>query len=125
MHAGVLAAAQVLAAAGASEVFTLQRRRPTYRPGDKESYRDWLRAVRRAGFRAGRATLVSYHQMGSCRMGTDPATSAVGPDHQTHELPGLYIADASLFPTASGVNPMLSVMALAHRAAGLLAARLG
>jgi choline dehydrogenase-like flavoprotein len=124
MHAGVLAAAQVLAAAGASEVFTLQRRRPTYRPGDKESYRDWLRAVRRAGFRAGRATLVSYHQMGSCRMGTDPATSAVGPDHQTHELPGLYVADASLFPTASGVNPMLSVMALAHRAAGLLAARL-
>ncbi|HEV2873286.1 MAG TPA: GMC oxidoreductase, partial [Actinomycetota bacterium] len=61
---------------------------------------------------------------GSCRMGTDPASSAVGPDHQTHELPGLYVADASLFPTASGVNPMLSVMALAHRAARLLAARL-
>jgi choline dehydrogenase-like flavoprotein len=36
----------------------------------------------------------------------------------------LYVADASLFPTASGVNPMLSVMALAHRAAAKLAAHL-
>ncbi|MFL6298679.1 MAG: hypothetical protein ACJ75M_23405 [Actinomycetes bacterium] len=34
------------------------------------------------------------------------------------------MADASLFPTASGVNPMLSVMALAHRAAGQITARL-
>jgi choline dehydrogenase-like flavoprotein len=125
MHAGVVTAAQVLAAAGASEVFTLQHRRPTYRPGDKEALRYWLRTVRRTGFRPGRATLFSYHQMGSCRIGANPATSAVDPDHQTHELPGLYVADASLFPTASGVNPMLSVMALAHRAASLLAARLG
>ncbi|HEV3504526.1 MAG TPA: GMC family oxidoreductase N-terminal domain-containing protein, partial [Actinomycetes bacterium] len=124
MLAGVLAAGQVLAAAGAGEVFSLQRQRFAFRPGDPGSHRDWMGAVNRAGFRRGRATLVSYHQMGSCRIGTDPATSAVGPDHQAHELPGLYVADASLFPTASGVNPMLSVMALAHRAAGLLAARL-
>jgi choline dehydrogenase-like flavoprotein len=63
--------------------------------------------------------------MGSCRIGTDPAASSVGPDHRTHEVDGLYVADASLFPTASGVNPMLSVMALAHRAAAGIAARLG
>ena len=54
----------------------------------------------------------------------DPSGSAVGPDHRTHEVDGLYVADASLFPTASGVNPMLSVMALAHRAAGKVTARL-
>jgi choline dehydrogenase-like flavoprotein len=72
----------------------------------------------------GRAALFSYHQMGSCRIGADPTSSAVGPDHQAHEVKGLYVADASLFPTASGVNPMLSVMALAHRAAGQIAARL-
>ena len=125
MLAGVIAAGQVLAAAGAEEVFSLHRQRFAFRPGDQSSERDWMRAVNRAGFAGGRATLASYHQMGSCRMGTDPATSAVGPDHQAHELPGLYVADASLFPTASGVNPMLTVMALAHRAAGLLAARLG
>jgi len=105
-------------------VFSLHRRRLAFRPGDPAAHRAWAEATRRAGFGGGRVTLVSYHQMGSCRIGTDPATSAVGPDHQAHELPGLYVADASLFPTASGVNPMLSVMALAHRAAGLLAARL-
>ena len=124
MAEGVAAAGEVLAAAGAGEVFSLHRRRLAFRPGDPAAHRAWAEATRRAGFGGGRVTLVSYHQMGSCRIGTDPATSAVGPDHQTHELAGLYVADASLFPTASGVNPMLSVMALAHRAAGLLAARL-
>jgi len=124
MAEGVAAAGEVLAAAGASEVFSLHRRRLAFRPGDPAAHRAWAEATRRAGFGGGRVTLVSYHQMGSCRIGTDPATSSVGPDHQTHELAGLYVADASLFPTASGVNPMLSVMALAHRAARLLAARL-
>ncbi len=125
MAAGLAAAGEVLAAAGATEVFSLHRDRLAFRPRDPGAMRAWAEATRRAGFAGGRATLASYHQMGSCRMGTDPATSAVGPDHQAHELPGLYVADASLFPTASGVNPMLTVMALAHRAAGLVAARLG
>jgi long-chain-alcohol oxidase len=124
MAAGVAAAGQVLAAAGATEVFSLQRQRPTFRPGDPAAHRAWAEATRRAGFGGGRAALFSYHQMGSCRIGADPASSAVGPDHRSHEVDGLYVADASLFPTASGVNPMLSVMALAHRAAGQVAARL-
>jgi choline dehydrogenase-like flavoprotein len=125
MAAGLAAAGQVLAAAGATEVFSLQRRRPAFRPGDPAAHRAWAETTRRAGFGGGRAALFSYHQMGSCRIGADPATSAVGPDHRSHEVDRLYVADASLFPTASGVNPMLTVMALAHRAAGLLAARLG
>jgi choline dehydrogenase-like flavoprotein len=125
LFAGVAMAAEVLAAAGATEVFSLQRRRPAFRPGDRPGQRDWRAAVGRAGFGPGRAALFSYHQMGSCRIGTDRAASAVGPDHRSHEVDGLYVADASLFPTASGVNPMLSVMALAHRAAAKIAARLG
>jgi long-chain-alcohol oxidase len=124
MAAGVAAAGEVLAAAGAREVFSIQRRPLAFRPGPPGAHRAWAEATRRAGFGSGRATLFSYHQMGSCRIGADPATSAVGPDHQAHEVEGLYVADASLFPTASGVNPMLSVMALAHRAAGHLAAHL-
>jgi long-chain-alcohol oxidase len=125
MAAGLAAAGEVLAAAGAGEVFSLQRRPLAFRPGAPGAHRAWAEATRQAGFRGGQATLASYHQMGSCRMGADPATSAVGPDHQTHEVEGLFVADASLFPTASGVNPMLSVMALAHRAAAQVAARLG
>jgi long-chain-alcohol oxidase len=124
MAAGLAAAGEVLAAAGADEVFSLHRQRFAFRPGDPEAHRAWAAATRRAGFGGGRATLASYHQMGSCRIGADPTSSAVGPDHQTHEVEGLYVADASLFPTASGVNPMLSVMALAHRAAGRVAAAL-
>ncbi|HET8788671.1 MAG TPA: GMC family oxidoreductase, partial [Actinomycetes bacterium] len=124
MAAGLAAAGEVLAAAGAAEVFSLHRRRFAFRPGSPAAHRAWADATRQAGFAGGRATLASYHQMGSCRIGADPATSAVGPDHQTHEVEGLFVADASLFPTASGVNPMLSVMALAHRAAAKVAARL-
>jgi long-chain-alcohol oxidase len=124
LAAGLAAAGQVLAAAGASEVFSLHRRRLAFRPGAAGAHRAWAEATRRAGLAGGRVALFSYHQMGSCRIGADPAASAVGPDHQAHEVEGLYVADASLFPTASGVNPMLSVMALAHRAAGQLAARL-
>ena len=124
MAAGLAAAGEVLAAAGAAEVFSLHRRRFAFRPGSPAAHRAWAEATRQAGFSGGRATLASYHQMGSCRIGADPATSAVGPDHQTHEVEGLFVADASLFPTASGVNPMLSVMALAHRAAAKVTARL-
>jgi choline dehydrogenase-like flavoprotein len=124
MAAGLAAAGEVLAAAGAEEVFSIQRRRLGFRPGEPGAARDWAEATRRAGFGRGRASLFSYHQMGSCRIGTDPASSAVGPDHRSHEVDGLYVADASLFPTASGVNPMLSVMALAHRAAARISARL-
>ncbi|HEV2029000.1 MAG TPA: GMC family oxidoreductase N-terminal domain-containing protein [Candidatus Dormibacteraeota bacterium] len=64
-----------------------------------------------------RLPLFTAHQMGSCRLGKDPRTSVADPYGQVHGIPGLYVADASGFPTASGVNPMLSVMALAYRVA--------
>jgi long-chain-alcohol oxidase len=124
MAAGMAAAGEILAAAGASEVFSVHRQRFAFRPGGTDAHRAWAEATRQAGYRAGRATLASYHQMGSCRIGTDPAGSAVGPDQQTHEVKALYVADASVFPTAVGVNPMLTVMGLAHRAAAGIADRL-
>jgi long-chain-alcohol oxidase len=124
MAAGMAAAGEVLAAAGASEVFSVHRQRFAFRPSGPDAHRRWAEATRQAGYRAGRATLASYHQMGSCRIGTDPAGSAVGPDQQSHEVKALYVADASVFPTAVGVNPMLTVMGLAHRAAAGIADRL-
>ncbi len=123
--AGVAGAGQVLAAAGAAEIFSMHPRRISFRPDQPGGYESWAAATRRAGYRGGRVTFFSYHQMGSCRLGSDPGTSAVGPDHETHEVRGLFVADSSVFPTASGVNPMLSVMGLAHRAAGRIAARVG
>jgi choline dehydrogenase-like flavoprotein len=68
--------------------------------------------------------ILSFHQMASCRMGADPRTSAIDPENRAHEVRGLYVADASAFPTASGVNPMLTIMAIAHRAAQAIKASL-
>jgi choline dehydrogenase-like flavoprotein len=69
------------------------------------------------GVAPNRLPLFTAHQMGSCRLGMDQRTSVADPYGQVHGAPGLYVADASGFPTASGVNPMLSVMALAYRVA--------
>ena len=64
----------------------------------------------------------SLHHMGSCRMGADPATSAANPWGELHDVKGVWIGDGSAFPTATGTNPMISVMALAHRTAEAIAA---
>ncbi len=60
---------------------------------------------------------LSYHPLGTCKMGRDPRTSVVGLDHQSHDVPGLYVVDGSTVPSALGVNPQLTIMAMATRAA--------
>ena len=55
----------------------------------------------------------------------DPAalkTSVAGPFGELHDTPGVWIGDASAFPTASGTNPMITTMALAHRTAAAMRA---
>jgi choline dehydrogenase-like flavoprotein len=67
-------------------------------------------------------TLVSsgtHHVLGTCRMGTDPATSVVGPDCRSHDVPNLWICDGSVFPTVGAVNPSLTIQAIATRTARL------
>jgi choline dehydrogenase-like flavoprotein len=61
--------------------------------------------------------LFTPHLMGTCRMGSRPESSVVDPSGELWELPGCYVADASLFPTAIGVNPQITIMALATRVA--------
>lgn len=58
------------------------------------------------------------HLMGGCRMGSDPATSVTNGFGQTHDIPNLFVAGASLFVTSGGGNPTNTVMALALRSAG-------
>ncbi|MDH6243520.1 GMC family oxidoreductase [Mycobacterium sp. OTB74] len=55
------------------------------------------------------------HPMGTCRMGSDPAHSVVDPRGQVWEHPGLYVGDASVFPSSAGVGPSLTVAALGLR----------
>lgn len=121
---GLVGAAKVMEAAGAEEVFSQHHSMISYRPGTPGAREAWAEATRRAGYRNGRITFFSYHQMGSCRMGTDPSSSAIDPDNQTHEVRDLYVTDASAFPTASGVNPMLSIYGIANRAGRRIAERL-
>ncbi len=61
--------------------------------------------------------LFTPHLMGTCRIGSTPENSVVNLRGEAWDLPGCYVADASLFPTAIGVNPQITIMALATRIA--------
>jgi choline dehydrogenase-like flavoprotein len=60
---------------------------------------------------------VFNHQLGGCRMGSDPRSSVVNAFCRTHDVPNLYVVDGSVFPSASEKNPTLTIMALAARTA--------
>lgn len=125
MVEGLINAGKVMEAAGARSIYTLHRSPIHYTPGRPDAHERWADQVRARGMKAKVITGFSYHQMGSCRMGADPSKGAIDGDNQTHEVQGLYVMDASAFPTASGVNPMLSIYGIAHRAARRLAERIG
>ncbi|MHC4120242.1 MAG: FAD-dependent oxidoreductase [Planctomycetota bacterium] len=63
------------------------------------------------------------HLMGGCRMGTDSKHSVVNPEFEVHGYKNLYIGDASLFPNAPGINPSLTIFALAERLSDQLLGR--
>lgn len=84
-----------------------------------------LNRLRRARPRAHDFELSAYHPLGTARMGGDPRRAVIGPDHQAHDVPGLYVVDGSAVPSALGVNPQITIMALATRAADRIDAALG
>ena len=61
--------------------------------------------------------------MSTARMGADPRRSVADPDGAVRGVHGVWVADASAFPTASGVNPTMTIMALAMRSARRMLAR--
>jgi gluconate 2-dehydrogenase alpha chain len=63
----------------------------------------------------------SRHNVGTTRMGTDPATSVVDPTGRVHSLDNVVVADSSVFVTSAGYGPTLTLVALAARAAHVLA----
>lgn len=89
---------------------------------------DKLRSTARETFRrAGYWTVarkqapVLWHQVGTARMGADPASSVVNADCQVHGIEGLFILDASVLPSAGSVNTALTIMALSLRAGDFIA----
>jgi choline dehydrogenase-like flavoprotein len=117
---GIAAAVRLHAAAGAQEIGALAAGLPTWSSGtDLERYIEKVQAMH-FGFIG--VSLFSAHQMGSCRMGTDRKTSVANPLGELHDVQGVWIGDASAFPTATGTNPMVTIMALARRTAQTIAA---
>jgi choline dehydrogenase-like flavoprotein len=109
-------------AAGAQTICSIAAGAPRWRRGD--DLEAFIAQVRRLPLRAGGMGLFSAHQMGGCRMGADPSTSVANPRGELHDTAGVWVGDASAFPSAVGVNPMVSIMALAHRTADAMSAGL-
>jgi len=123
MRRALEAAAQVMAAAGAEELFTLQTPPARIRPGGAGWLGRFMAAADGVGYRRLRMSYVAFHQMGTAAMGADPRRGAVDGRGETFDVRGLYVADASAFPASSGVNPMITIMAVAdHVARELIAA---
>lgn len=111
--------AQIYFAAGATRVHV-----PIHGFGILESA-DGLPTLRRARIAARDLELSAYHPLGTARMGLDPSKSVVGQDHQCHDTTALYIVDGASVPTSLGVNPQVTIMAMATRAAEKIAGGLG
>ncbi|MBM3470035.1 MAG: FAD-dependent oxidoreductase [Armatimonadetes bacterium] len=108
-------------AAGAQEVASLHTRGVRVRreePGAAVLFAD---GVRREGIRPNALALFSAHLMGGLPMGSDSRLAAVDPSGGLYGVRNLFVADASLFPSAPGVNPMIAIMAMAYRVARRIA----
>ena len=105
-------------AAGAREIVTAHTRSLRWRHGD--DFDEFLERVRDASYAPNDVACFTAHQMGSCRMGSDPQTAVADGRGELHDTHGVWIGDASAFPTAPGVNPMVSIMALSHRTADMI-----
>jgi choline dehydrogenase-like flavoprotein len=118
---GVRQAARIHFAAGATSIVTLHTKRtrldrPEGGTVSEQQFREFDRQVERHGMGVNRIIMFTAHQMGTCRMGTDPKNAVVDGNHEVYGVKGLFVCDGSVFPGASGVNPMVSIMGLAHKA---------
>jgi choline dehydrogenase-like flavoprotein len=117
VRAGIRGAAQVLAAAGATELFSLHTPPARARPGAPGWLDRFAADCDARGYRRCRMSYISFHQMGGAALGRDPARSVADETGEVHGVRGLFVADGGAFPTSSGVNPMITIMAIADHVA--------
>jgi hypothetical protein len=119
LRRGVEIMARVYLAAGAREVYpALHGHRVIRDAGDIARLAASLPA-------ASDWFLSAFHPLGTCRMATSPDRGVVSSDHQVFGADGLFVVDGSTVPSSVGVNPQVTIMAMATRAAGRIAAKLG
>jgi choline dehydrogenase-like flavoprotein len=114
---GIARAAELLFAAGATEVYPQVSGSPVIRPGG-------VAAFESSPPRPSELRLEAFHPMGTAAMGADPSRSVTTTEGAVRGTEGLYVADASLLPTSLGVNPMMTVIACVSRIASRLAGSL-
>jgi choline dehydrogenase-like flavoprotein len=114
VHFGIARAAEVHFAAGAAEVYPNVARFGVLKRGD-------LAAFEAARLKPSELRLEAFHPMGTARISADPRQGVCGPDGAVRGTENLYVADASLFPTSVGVNPMMTIIAFAKQVSRALA----
>jgi len=115
LRRAVALVARMLFAAGALEVYPGVRRHAVLRGAAD------LAALEAGRVRAADFDMMAFHPMGTARMAADAARGAVGRDGALFACRGVHVADASLLPSSCGVNPQLTIMALATRVAQRIA----
>jgi choline dehydrogenase-like flavoprotein len=118
MQRGFETLCAVFQAAGARRVLPLL-------PGhDEVNTKAALEELGRSRVRPGDLEVTAYHPLGTCRIGEDDA-SCLGPDHELRDAKAVYVCDGSAVPSSLGVNPQMTIMAMALRAAEIVDSRLG
>jgi len=102
---------RIFFAAGATRVFPTVLGWPELRSPSE------LEAFGKARIEARDVLITAYHPLGTCRVGHDPSQSVTDLSHQVHGVRGLYIVDGSSLPASPTVNPQVTIMAMATRAA--------
>jgi glycine/D-amino acid oxidase-like deaminating enzyme len=118
MRRGMAILCEVFLAAGAKRVYPMM-------PGLEEvTTRADVERLRAMKVPASAFDITAYHPLGTCRTGTDPKRSVVGPDYETHEVERLFVADGSVVPSSLGVNPQMTIMSMALRAGEIIDGRI-
>ncbi len=113
---GLEVASRVQFAAGAKKAMTLHTK-----PTEFQSAAEIGKKLAGAGWGMNELALYSAHPLGTCRMGADPRKSVVDSHCQTHDVKGLFVIDGSVIPTSLGVNPQVTILAIAEKSAEWLA----
>jgi Choline dehydrogenase and related flavoproteins len=129
LRRGMAEACRILDAAGADGIQTLHTvplsigRVPGNRGPRLSDINSLCSAIAKAPTGENLLGVFSAHQMGTCRIGRSAATAVCDPNGEVFGVRGLFIGDASAFPASCGVNPMITIMGIAHHTASRLANR--
>ena len=117
LQKGVSVLSEVLIRGGAEEVMIGVRRQPHVKTLEQ------ARALMTANIRVLDWNLLGSHPLGTCRIGASSKVAVCDPEHRVFGTDNLYVADGSSVPTSLGVNPQMTIMALALRAGEAIASR--